>query len=154
MRPDPAEPCCQSSQCTQPEPGNPTPGMERFSSPLERAKFLGYLRAVKPTGPTVEAYESWCHRHGRPMILLHTARDGSSTIIYRLPDFRRALAPGAVDLIRRKVAHGLCPGTTRRPLISRSGGQINGLESKGAEAIAFWIADAALDPDQTIPLRV
>lgn len=128
--------------------------MERFSSPLERAKSLGYLRVVKPTGPTVEAYESWCHRHGRPMILLHDARDGSSTIIYRLSDSRRALASGAVDLIRRKVAHGLFPGTIRRPVISSSGGQINGLVRSGAEAIAFWIADIALDPDQTTPLRV
>ncbi len=149
-----AEACYQSGRCTQPDKDHRTPAEGWSSSPLERAKLLGYLRVTKLTGPTVEAYESWCHRHGRPMVLLYTDRDLSSTIIYRLPDFRRALTQGAVDLVRSKVAHGLCPGTIRRPVISRSGGHIEGLVSSGAEAIAFWIADAALDPDQTTPLIV
>lgn len=119
---------------------------------IGRAKHLGYLKADGPTGPVVDSYQSWCHRRGVPMVLLYPEAGGSSAVVYRLPNLDRALTPVAVALIRRRARVALLPGTTRRQVICRCGGEVLGLDSSKAEAIAFWIADAASDPDQTGPL--
>lgn len=133
-----------------PKPYSPSSSV--LGTILRRAKHLGYLKSDRPTGPVVEAYQSWSHGHGMPMVLLYPHRGRSASVIYRLPDPGRALTPAAVDLIRRRVQHSLSPGMARHQIICRCGGEILGLDPTKAEAIAFWIADAALDPDQTGPL--
>jgi hypothetical protein len=119
---------------------------------LGRAQDLGYLKVERPTGPVVDAYQSWCHRQGQPMVLLYYRRDSSAAVVYRLPDPRKALTPGAVDLIRRRTEHSLCPGRKCRQTICRGGGEIHGLDPAKAETVAFWIADYTLSTDRTRPL--
>lgn len=132
--------------------GNRNPRSNSSGDILRRARHLGYLKAEKPTGPVVEAYQSWCYRLGRPMVLLYPYRVNSAAVVYRLPDPRKALTPCAVDLLRRRTQLGLCPGRKDRQVICRGGGEILGLDPKKAEAVAFWIADYALSTDRTEPL--
>ena len=149
------KPCCLGTR-SDPVPRcscKPSrPRSSKIGPILERAEHLGYLKSDRPTGPVVEAYQSWSHGHGKPMVLLYSHRGRSASVIYRLPDTDRALTPAAVDLIRRRVQHSLSPGMARHQIICRCGGEILGLDPTKAEAIAFWIADSALDPDQTGPL--
>lgn len=119
---------------------------------LGRAKLLGYLKTGEPTGAVVDAYQSWCHRQSRPMVLLYPYRGVSAAVIYRFPDPNRVLSPIAVNLIRRRVRIGLLPREVLHQVICRCGGEILGLDPSKAEAVAFWIADAALDPNLTGPL--
>lgn len=143
---------------TEPCPDGPlelfshNPCQDPIRALLGRAKHLGYLKADEPTGPVVDRYQSWCHRRGVPMVLLYPEAAGSSAVVYRLPDMDKALTPWAVALTRRRARVALLPGTTRRQVICRCGGEIWGLDPSKAEAVAFWIADAASDPDQTGPL--
>ena len=88
------------------------------------------------------------------MILLYNEREHSSAIIYRFPPLSQALTPAAVKLILHRADEARLLGTTRPFVLARSGGEISGLDRSAAEAVAFWIADAALDPDLTIRLSL
>lgn len=143
---------------TEPRPDGPlglfshNPCQDPIRALLGRAKHLGYLEADEPTGPVIDRYQSWCYRRGVPMVLLYSKGGRSSAVVYRLPDMDKALTPCAVALIRRRARVALLPGSPRRQVICRCGGEILGLDPSKAEAVAFWIADAASDPDQTGPL--
>jgi len=88
------------------------------------------------------------------MVLLYDERDESSAIIYRFPPLTQALTPVAVKQILRRADDARLLGATCPIVVSRSGGQLRGLDRSAAEAVAFWIADAALDPDLTTPLSL
>lgn len=134
--------------------GGRDPRSQTMRDILGRAQHLGYLKAEKPTGPVIEAYQSWCFRLGRPMVLLYPYRNKTAAVVYRLPDPQKSLTPGAVDLIRRRTEHSFRPGQQSRRIICRGGGEILGLDPGEAEAVAFWIADYALSPDGTKPLTL
>ncbi len=116
---------------------------------LARARWLGYLVTDRPHDPAVGAYLGECLENLWPAIVLYRRGRHGATIVYQIPIGRRVLKADAVEQLRHHAALLHPSRCRRRPIITRVGGEITGLPPERAEELAFRIADAAQDADQT-----
>ncbi len=115
---------------------------------LDRAKWLGYLKSKETNAPMINTYLQWCHEHEETAVLV-LRRGNGAVVVYRVLPITRALTELARNTIRYHLERARDNRKSEINVVTDIGGEITGLATAKAEELAFRIADAARDPDQT-----